>query len=100
MSIDEFNQYFGIGEQEPEPEPGPEPEGTIFRMRVVQEGLKIRMGPSTSSEIIGSLHAGDLVEVLDVGGSSAWVEIEADEQHPGGWANVQYGQDRNMEPVK
>ena len=78
------------------PSPPPTIEGLI--LEVVQEGLRIRTGPGTNYTQIGVLKQGDVIRPTDTGGSSAWVEFD----HEGGkaWSNVQYGTDRNMEPLK
>lgn len=59
---------------------------------VLQEGLFVRTGPGTTYPVVRSLHAGDLVDILEIGGDDAWAEIT-----PGEWANVKLNDDRNME---
>ena len=74
------------------PTPQPEPSGLSFLVAV--PALNVRSGPGTNYSIVGLLHAGDVVKVLDIGGTSAWVEFE-----PGKWAAVQYNVTRYMEAV-
>lgn len=92
----QFNTEFGIvttPPPDPDPEPEPEPTGCL-QMEVVQDGLRVRRGPGTSFAVVGSLAAGRIVDVLNVGGQDSWVEIA-----PGEWANVQQGSDVNMRKV-
>jgi hypothetical protein len=72
----------------------PPPPAPSFKMRVIQPGLRVRSGPGTSFRILGTLDDSQEFTPLDVGGNDAWIQI-AD----GEWTNVQYGADRNMEPV-
>ena len=80
---------------DPEPEPEPIPETDRLQMEVVQEGLRVRSGPGTEFAIVGSLPAGQIVDVLDIGGDSAWVRIGEKQ-----WSNVEYYGDKNMKVVK
>ena len=80
---------------DPEPEPEPIPETDRLQMEVVQEGLRVRTGPGTGYAIIGELPFGQVVDVLDIGGDSAWVRIGEKQ-----WSNVEYYGDKNMKVVK
>lgn len=87
-----FEAWAGGGDSPPTP-PAPIPAPSHkLQMWVVQDGLRVRTGPGTNFAQLGSLKEGEIVEVLDIGGTGAWVEIK-----PGEWANVQLGDDRNME---
>lgn len=57
-------------------------------------GMNVRSGPGTEYAKVGSLAFGSKVNIENVGGQSAWVEIE-----PGKWVCVQLGKDRLMKPV-
>ena len=99
----EFNAEYGtdiallpgspppIPDPEPEPTPEPIPETDRLQMEVVQEGLRVRTGPGTEFAIVGSLPAGQIVDVYDIGGDSAWVRIGEKQ-----WSNVEYYGDKNM----
>lgn len=69
-----------------DPPDGKEP--AVLRMRVNVDVLNIRSGPGTNYPDVGDLHKGDLVDVLDVAGSNAWVKIGS---NPDRWACVQLG---------
>ncbi|GAH70228.1 unnamed protein product, partial [marine sediment metagenome] len=95
----DYFDYFDLDETPappPIPEPPPEPPEETDRLQfeVMQDGLRVRSTPEAltdGSNIIGSLPAGQIVEVHDIGGNSAWVEIA-----PGQWSNVEYYGDKNM----
>jgi len=69
--------------------PPPPPTGDALYMIVLQDGLRIRSKPRGT--IIGSLSAGEILRVDNVGGADSWI------QHEKGWSNVQDGIDVNME---
>lgn len=77
----------------PPPPPPPPPDGTFQMTVTAPKGLNVRSGPGTEYAVTGSLTYGVTVNVGNVGGQSAWVEIE-----PGKWACVQFGDDRYMKP--
>jgi hypothetical protein len=54
----------------------------LFTGKVTPAGdlLRMRAGPSTSTSILGSLHAGDVVNVLDIAGDVVWFKCEKDGQ--------------------
>ena len=83
---------FPWGTTPPEPPPDPELSGTP--LRVIASALNVRTGPGVGYPIVGSLHAGDIVEILGVGGIDAWVEFE-----PGRYAAVRIGGKTYMERV-
>ncbi len=69
---------------DPDPEPKPEPEPEVpscgMAYKVLVNTLNIRSGPSTSYKIVSTLAGGDVVDVRDIAGSNAGVEIA-----PGQW---------------
>lgn len=71
--------------QQPAP---PQPE---LLFECLQGGLRIRSAPNATAPILGSLAAGEVVAVDNVGGTDSWVH------HSRGWSNVQQGSDVNME---
>ena len=80
------------------PTPSPEPPVSDYtQMRVVDldgDNLNVRTGPGTNYPIIDTLEEGEIVEVHDVAGQSAWVQIEE-----GRWAASQYQSKRYLEPI-
>lgn len=66
----------------------PEP---IKQLRVSVPTLNIREGPGVQYRDIGDLSGNDIVDILDVAGSDAWVEIE-----PGKWACAQRGNEKYL----
>lgn len=89
---------WGNEPQKPPIDPPPAPDR--YQMRVVQDALRLRAAPSTSATVRGTLPQGELVDVDDIAGQDAWVRTPAAPEHPAGWANVQSGDDRNMEVVE
>lgn len=69
---------------EPEPQPEPEPLTTGLPLQATVTGspyINIRSGPGTGYPDIGDLPAGEIRNVLAVGGLDVWIEIES-----GKWA--------------
>jgi len=93
-TVEDMRTQFGLPELEPVEPPAsvPLPVGEPLRMQALVEGQVVRRGPGTSFEKVGQLRAGELVNVLGVGGSDVWVEIE-----PGQWAAVRYAGKTYME---
>lgn len=88
-------RYFGSTPPPYEPPPPPEP-GTHTRMQVAVPALNIRSAPAVLDDNdIGDLHQGDVIEVLNVAGESAWVEFE-----PGKWACAQQGSERYLQATE
>lgn len=81
------------------PKPEPKPNSGKLRLRVEQAGLNIREAPTTSAPVLDQFQGGEEIEVLDIGGQDAWVQVRETANHPGGWANVQLGDSRHMEPA-
>jgi len=77
----------------PEPEPEPAPVDGL-RYRVCVPRLNVRKGPGTQHADIGDLVNGDVVQVLDIAGDSAWV------RHARGWSCVRQGTVEFMELVE
>jgi hypothetical protein len=76
----------------PPPPPAPPPTPTTLQMEVIVDTLNIRDKPSKSEGAdIGDLHMGDIVNVLDIDGTAAWIEFE-----PGKYACVKGIKDRYM----
>lgn len=84
---EEFLQW-ASGAMPPPPVPG------ATQVRVLVPVLNIRSGPGTQYQDVGNLHAGDILEVLDLGGSDVWVQFE-----PGHWAAFKVGNSKFMEVV-
>lgn len=86
----DFIEIFGVlpyyAEQNPLPPINPDK----LYMKSIQEDLKIRTEPKVGNNIVGLLNVGDVVEVLNIGGTDSWV------LHELGWSNVQMGTDVNM----
>ena len=66
-------------------------------MVCLQEGLREHLEPDKNSVIVGTLHAGAIVKVDDVGGSSSWVKYRRAADGLEVWANVVDGYDVNMQ---
>ncbi len=84
------------GERDAQPDDGHQ-EGADERVRwpraqVTYRKVNVRSGPATSFDDVGDLLAGDLIEIRNIAGDDAWVEIE-----PGRWAAFSYKGDRHME---
>jgi uncharacterized protein YraI len=50
---------------------------TIFKVKVkdaVTAGLNVRSGPGTLYPIVGTLKAGDKVEVIGIDGATVWLQ--------------------------
>lgn len=98
-SLAKFNTTFNmslkpLGETAPpEPPEPPTPEPAGLQMKVISSGnLNVRKGPGTGYAVVGTIAPGTVVNVLDVGGNNAWVEIE-----PGKWACVQLNSDKYLQ---
>lgn len=65
-----FGNYHPYNEQPVEP---PVPSSKT-EMLVTSNTLRIRQSPNTYSPVLGTLHRGDSVEILDLGGADAWVK--------------------------
>jgi hypothetical protein len=74
--------------------PPPPPVSTKTRFRVTAATLNIRSGPGTAYADLGDMHAGDIVEELDAGGTNCWIQTDK------GWVCKQLGPDKFMEVVK
>ena len=88
-TLEELAAWFGASV--PDEPPAPALVEVGLKMEVLTDGLRVRTGPSSLSPIVGQLVMGQTVDVLDIGGTSSWVEIT-----PGRWAAVQYGSSRYM----
>lgn len=71
--------------------PPPPSEGVGIRMRVGVPKLNVRSGPGVGYADIGDLYGNEVVEVSNVAGPDAWVEIG-----PGRWACVQKGREQYL----
>lgn len=85
-----FVEEFGIA-----PYYAPDPpiqtcDGVALCMVVLQQDLKIRKEPKVGDNVVGTLNAGEILNVLDVGGNNSWI------LHSRGWSNVRDGLDINM----
>lgn len=96
LSLGAFNQKHKLKLQpiddEPAQPPPPPPVGTFQMTVTATRGLNIRNGPGLGYPDIGDLPYGSTVNVLNVGGSDAWIEIA-----PNKWVCVQQGQYRYLE---
>jgi len=61
--------------------------------------LNVRTGPGLEYADVGNLYPGAELDILNVGGSSAWVQIQGGE-FDGKWACIQLGKTRHAEPVE
>jgi GH25 family lysozyme M1 (1,4-beta-N-acetylmuramidase) len=68
------------------------PKPKSLRARVTASMINVRKAPDVTSEDIGDLVRGDLIEIRNIGGRSAWIEFE-----PGQWAAFSFNQARFME---
>lgn len=66
----------------------PPPPSTDFIMECIVDSLYVREGPGTAYRIVGGLHRGDEVALMNVGGSSAWMQIKSG-INAGKWCAVQ-----------
>lgn len=73
----------------------PPPVPSATRVRVLVPVLNIRSGPGTQYQDLGDLHAGDILDVLDLGGSDVWVQFE-----PGRWSAFKVANSKFMEVVE
>lgn len=80
------------------PQPPTPPGGDELKMQVTADVLNVRDGPGTTYADVGDLHAGDVVDLLNVGGTGAWVQIKGG-QYDGKWICVQLSSSRYCEPV-
>lgn len=73
----------------------PTPPSDVFvglRARVNVAVLNVRTGPNTSFKKIGTLQTGDVVNILNLGGSDVWIE-----HAPGRWSACFYGSEKYIE---
>lgn len=77
------------------PAPPQETPAAGLRARVVVPSLNVRSGPSAGYADIGDLHAGDVVNIQNLGGKDVWVEIE-----PGKWVALALSGKRFLELIK
>ena len=88
-TIAEFNARYGthilpIGEvTEPPEEPI-----TDFLMQCIVDSLYVRNGPGTAYGIVGHLHRGEEVALMNIGGTNAWMQIKSG-PYAGKWCAVQ-----------
>ena len=97
----EFRAMFGTVQPAPEPVPVPVPPPTPnpapigYRYRVVSDMLNVRGMPTTSGNTpIRQLRKGDIVNLVEVAGSDAWIEIA-----PGEFCAAQIGSIKYLERV-
>ena len=76
----------------------PLPGGEDMKMRVNVDTLNVREGPGTTYADVGDLHKDDVVDMLNVGGTGAWVQIKGG-TYDGKWICVQLSSTRYCEPV-
>jgi hypothetical protein len=62
-----------------------------MQFEVLADSLNVRSAPNSLAPKVGLLTKGQVVTALNVGGTSAWIEIA-----PNKWAAVQYGVSRWM----
>ncbi len=85
---EEFLRWASGSVTPPPPVPG------ATRVRVLVPVLNIRSGPGTQYQDLGDLHSGDILDVLNLGGSDVWVEFE-----PGRWSAFKIANSKFMEVV-
>ncbi len=78
----------------PPPPPIPAGDQNHLHATVQTDGLLVRSEPNVSGHVLGNLQAGQRVEVLDIGGTDAWAEIEFNGKRA--WANVRLGNRQNI----
>lgn len=88
-SLEELDAW--IGGATPEPQQG----SKLSKMRVGVPKLNIRSGPGLQYPDIGDLFGNQVVEVYNVAGPDAWVEIA-----PGQWACAQKGHEQYLVKVE
>src|SRR5512135_276325 len=86
-TVARFNLRYGthilpLGEVVP-----PEPT-TDFLMQCIVDSLYVRSGPGSTYPVVGGLHRGDEVALMNVGGTSAWMQIKKG-IYAGKWCAVQ-----------
>lgn len=95
ISEADFLGMFGVKAPQPDPERQPEPTGGV-RYRVTIDMLNVRTAPSTSGNTpVRQLRRGDIVHLIDVAGSDAWIEIA-----PGEFCAAQIGSVKYLERVE
>jgi hypothetical protein len=81
-----FEEFFGTAP------PIPPPTGKT-QMRVLSDTLNYRSQPNLNGRVLGQLHKGDVVEVLDAGGNDVWIK------HSLGWSAYKYQGYKYLEPI-
>lgn len=86
-TVDRFNSRYGthilpIGVIEPPPPT------TDFIMECIVDSLYVREGPGIAYRAVGGIHRGEQVALMNVGGSSAWMQIKSG-IYAGKWCAVQ-----------
>jgi uncharacterized protein YgiM (DUF1202 family) len=61
-------------------------------MRVTAPQLNVRNGPGTSFDVVGTLHAGDVVTIDNVASRDVWGQFQT-----GQWAAIAFRADRYLE---
>ena len=85
---EEYWKY--IGGTPPAP-PFPPIPATGLKMKVLIKGMHIREAPNVAANEVGHLRAGEILEVLDVGGTDVWIK------HSDGWSAKQHAGTKYME---
>ena len=89
-TVNEFNTRYGthilpIGQVPLPPIPPPSED---FIMKCIVDNLNVRSGPGTSYGIVGHLHQGEEVALMNIGGTNAWMQIKSG-TYAGKWCAVQ-----------
>jgi lysozyme len=90
-TFDEMLMDFGNGSDIQEPEPIID----TMLFEALVEGQNVRKGPSTAYPIIGRLVKGQVIQPINIAGTSAWVEIA-----PGQWCAVKINSTEFMRVIR
>lgn len=93
----QFQAEFGLASPSPSPSPEPIPESEITMKVIATPHLNVRSGPGTNYADVGDLPTGTVVDVQNVAGANAWVQIKGG-QFDGKWVCVQLNTTRFCEP--
>lgn len=93
-SCSDFNTRYGTHISPLNPIP---PGEQHFEFVITANALNVRTGPGTNYSIVGVLYQGNIVELKDIAGTNAWMQIESG-QYAGKWCAVKVNENKYMQP--
>lgn len=66
-----------------------QPVTSQMTLQAIEDGIRVRTGPSIYTPIVGVVNAGDIIEASDIGGTNAWIKVSSG-PYAGKWIAVQY----------